>query len=101
MALIGLWNYNFVGAASQAILPYDQRLRLLPDYLQQLEMESNGKSVQLDGNPVGVDTMPIVWGGEGTNGQHAFHQLLHQGTRAFAADFILVANASHELDLGP
>jgi len=99
MALIGLWNYNFLGAASQAILPYDQRLRLLPDYLQQLEMESNGKSVQLDGAPVAVDTMPIVWGGEGTNGQHAFHQLLHQGTRAFAADFILVANAEHELDL--
>jgi len=98
MALIGLWNYNFLGAGSQAILPYDQRLRLLPNYLQQLEMESNGKSVQLDGTPVAVDTMPIVWGGEGTNGQHAFHQLLHQGTRAFAADFVLVAQAEHTLD---
>jgi len=97
LALIGIWNYNFLGAASQAILPYDRRLRLLPDYLQQLEMESNGKSVQLDGAPVAVDTMPIVWGGEGTNGQHAFHQLLHQGTRAFAADFILIANADHDL----
>jgi glucose-6-phosphate isomerase len=99
MALIGVWNYNFLGAESQAVLPYDQRLRLLPDYLQQLEMESNGKSVRLDGTPVQVDTMPIVWGGEGTNGQHAYHQLLHQGTRRFAADFILVANADHPLDL--
>jgi glucose-6-phosphate isomerase len=99
MALIGVWNYNFLGAESQAVLPYDQRLRLLPDYLQQLEMESNGKSVRLDGTPVQVDTMPVVWGGEGTNGQHAFHQLLHQGTRRFAADFILVASAGHERSL--
>ena len=96
MALVGIWNYNFRGAASQAVLPYDVRLRLLPDYLQQLEMESNGKSVRLDGTAVGVDTMPIVWGNEGTNGQHAFHQLLHQGTRRFAVDFVLVANPAHD-----
>jgi glucose-6-phosphate isomerase len=99
MALVGVWNYNFRAAASQAVLPYDVRLRLLPDYLQQLEMESNGKSVRLDGTAVGIDTMPIVWGNEGTNGQHAFHQLLHQGTRHFAVDFVLVANAAHESPL--
>lgn len=97
MALMGIWNYNFLGAASHAVLPYNQRLRLLPDYLQQLEMESNGKSVRLDGSAVGVHSMPIVWGGEGTNGQHAFHQLLHQGTRAFTADFILTAQPEHQL----
>jgi len=98
MALSGIWNYNFFGAASHAVLPYAQRLRLLPDYLQQLEMESNGKSVHHDGSPVGVHSMPVVWGSEGTNGQHAFHQLLHQGTRAFTADFILVASADHPYD---
>jgi glucose-6-phosphate isomerase len=89
MALTGIWNYNFLGAGSHAVLPYAQHLRLLPDYLQQLEMESNGKSVHHDGTPVGVHSMPVVWGSEGTNGQHAFHQLLHQGTRAFTADFII------------
>jgi glucose-6-phosphate isomerase len=97
MALMGIWNYNFLGATSHAVLPYNRRLRLLPDYLQQLEMESNGKSVHHDGTAVGVHSMPIVWGGEGTNGQHAFHQLLHQGTRAFTADFILTAHAEHDL----
>jgi glucose-6-phosphate isomerase len=97
MALMGIWNYNFLGAQSHAVLPYDQRLRLLPDYLQQLEMESNGKSVHHDGTAVGVHSMPIVWGGEGTNGQHAFHQLLHQGTRAFTADFIMAAQPQHDL----
>jgi glucose-6-phosphate isomerase len=95
MALIGIWNYNFLGINNQAILPYAERLRLLPDFLQQLTMESNGKSVHQDGTPVGIHTMPVVWGGRGTNGQHAFHQLLHQGTRSFAADFILVGDASH------
>jgi glucose-6-phosphate isomerase len=92
MALAGIWNYNFLGVTNQAILPYAERLRLLPDFLQQLIMESNGKSVHQDGSDVSVHTMPIVWGGRGTNGQHAYHQLLHQGTRSFAADFILVAN---------
>jgi len=99
MALTGIWNYNFLGVTNQAILPYAERLRLLPDFLQQLIMESNGKSVCHDGTPLNVHSMPIVWGGTGTNGQHAFHQLLHQGTRSFAADFIIVANgeppASH------
>lgn len=95
MALAGIWNYNFLGVNNHAILPYDERLARLPDYLQQLEMESNGKAVQHDGSPVGVHTMPILWGGIGTNGQHAFHQLLHQGTRAYTADFVLVANADH------
>lgn len=90
-ALLGTWNYNFLGAGSFAVLSYDERLALLPDYLQQLEMESNGKSVTKDGDPVGIHTMPILWGGTGTRGQHAYHQLLHQGTRAFTADFILVA----------
>lgn len=98
MALVGLWNFSFRGAESLAILPYDQRLRLLPNYLQQLEMESNGKSVHMDGTPVSVRTMPVVWGGEGTNGQHAFHQLLHQGTQPFTADFILVARPDHPLE---
>ena len=92
MALAGIWNYNFLGVTNQAILPYAERLRLLPDFLQQLIMESNGKSVHQDGSDVAVHTMPIVWGGRGTNGQHAYHQLLHQGTRSFAADFIIVAD---------
>lgn len=91
MALSGIWNYNFLGVTNHAILPYSDRLKLLPQYLQQLEMESNGKHVTRSGEEVLVHTAPIIWGGEGTNGQHAFHQLLHQGTRAFTADFILVA----------
>ena len=96
-ALLGIWNYNFLGAASHAVLPYDERLRLLPDYLQQLETESNGKRVRHDGSPVGVHTMPVLWGGAGTTGQHAFHQLLHQGTRSFTADFIVCASTEHGL----
>ena len=96
-ALLGIWNYNFLGATSHAVLPYDERLRLLPDYLQQLETESNGKRVRHDGSPVGVHTMAVLWGGTGTTGQHAFHQLLHQGTRSFTADFIVAAAAGHEL----
>lgn len=91
-ALCATWNYNFFGAASLAVLSYDERLALLPDYLQQLEMESNGKSIASDGEPIAVHTMPILWGGTGTRGQHAYHQLLHQGTRAYAADFIIVAH---------
>lgn len=97
-ALLGIWNYNFQGAASHVVLPYDERLRLLPAYLQQLETESNGKRVRHDGSTVGVHTMPVLWGGTGTTGQHAFHQLLLQGTRSFTADFILAAAADHELD---
>ena len=89
LALCGLWNTNFMGAETQAIVPYDERLNLLPDYLQQLEMESNGKRVTLDAEPVPLGTSPIVWGGVGTNVQHAFFQLLHQGTRRVPVDFIL------------
>ncbi|MEZ5559658.1 MAG: glucose-6-phosphate isomerase [Pseudomonadales bacterium] len=99
MALAGVWNANFLGVGNHAVLPYSQRLQLLPNYLQQLEMESNGKSVHLDGSPVRIHTMPILWGGEGTNGQHAFHQLLHQGTRSFTADFIIDADPADELEM--
>jgi glucose-6-phosphate isomerase len=94
-ALLGVWNFNFLGVTNHAILPYDQRLRLLPNYLQQLETESNGKRVRHGGEPVGVHTMAILWGGEGTTGQHAFHQMLHQGTRSFTADFIVARTADH------
>ena len=88
MALISVWNHNFLGADSHAMLVYDDYLRALPGYLQQLEMESNGKSVTRQGEPVAWTTGPIVWGGQGNNGQHAFYQLLHQGTRQVSADFI-------------
>jgi len=95
MAAIGIWNYNFLDAQSLAVLSYDRRLRLLPDYLQQLEMESNGKSVDREGNPIDYPTMPVLWGGEECNGQHAFHQMLHQGNRAFAADLIATVTPDH------
>ncbi|MBL4827354.1 MAG: glucose-6-phosphate isomerase [Spongiibacteraceae bacterium] len=88
MALVGIWNSTFLGAQSQAILPYDQPLHLLPAYLQQADMESNGKSVTRDGNSVAYNTGPIIWGQTGINGQHAFYQLLHQGTTIVPADFI-------------
>lgn len=97
LALLQIWNTNFLGATSHAVLPYDHRLRLLPAYLQQLEMESNGKSTRLDGEPTGTHTAPVVWGGEETGGQHAFHQLLHQGTRTFSADFIACVRPGHNL----
>jgi glucose-6-phosphate isomerase len=89
LGLLGLWNVNFLGATSQIVAPYDQYLHRLPAYLQQLEMESNGKSVTADGQPVGWATGPVVWGEPGTNGQHAFFQLLHQGTQPIPADFIV------------
>ena len=93
MALLGIWNSNFLGATTQAIIPYCERLGLLPAYLQQLDMESNGKSAQVDGKPVGWTTGAILWGKTGTNGQHAFFQLLHQGTHLVPVDFIgLVAD---------
>ncbi len=98
LALASIWNTNFLGAGSHAMLCYDDRLSLLPDYLQQLEMESNGKRVSSSGQPVEVHTMPILWGGTGTAGQHAYHQLLHQGTRAFSADFVFSAASPTELD---
>ena len=87
-ALIGIWNRNFLNLATHAVLPYSQHLARFPAYLQQLDMESNGKSVRLDGAPVTYDTGPIVWGEPGTNGQHAFYQLLHQGTTVVPADLI-------------
>jgi glucose-6-phosphate isomerase len=105
MALIGVWNVNFLGAATHAVLPYSNALRLLPAYLQQLEMESNGKRVDREGREVKYATAPVVWGAEGTGSQHSFHQLLHQGTQAVAADFIdissneiLTANARAQAD---
>jgi glucose-6-phosphate isomerase len=87
-ALLTVWNTDFLGAETIAILPYDQYLRRLPAYLQQLTMESNGKSVTLDGRRVSYQTSPIYWGEPGTNGQHSFYQLIHQGTRLVACDFL-------------
>jgi glucose-6-phosphate isomerase len=88
IGLLGVWYATFLGAQTKAILAYSHHLSKLADYLQQLEMESNGKSVDVDGEPVGYDTGEIVWGTPGTNGQHAYYQLLHQGTRLVPADFI-------------
>ncbi|TQV76313.1 glucose-6-phosphate isomerase [Denitrobaculum tricleocarpae] len=88
LALLGVWNANFLGAASHAVLPYDQYLSRLPAYLQQADMESNGKSVTHAGTAVDYSTGPIVWGEPGTNGQHAFYQLIHQGSHLIPADFI-------------
>ncbi len=98
LALAELWNQNFLGTESHAVLPYATALDLLPDYLQQLEMESNGKSVRSDGSPVTTRTGTILWGNVGTNGQHAYHQLLHQGTAPFSAQFILSMAADHDFD---
>jgi glucose-6-phosphate isomerase len=88
LGLLGVWYINFFGAETHAVLPYSQYLQRFPAYLQQLDMESNGKSVTLDGAPVGPDTGPVVWGQPGTNGQHAFYQLIHQGTRLIPCDFL-------------
>ncbi len=88
LALLGIWYTDFFGAESHAVLPYDQYLHRLPAYLQQADMESNGKSVRRDGSPVGCPTGPVLWGEPGTNGQHAFYQLLHQGTRLVPCDFL-------------
>lgn len=90
-ALISIWYNNFLGAPTQVILPYDHRLHVLPAFLQQLEMESNGKGVTLAGQTVDYDTAPIIWGGFGPNAQHAFYQLLHQGTRFVPVEFVAVA----------
>ncbi len=89
MALIGVWYRNFFAATSQVILPYDHTLRLLPAYLQQADMESNGKRVTIGGETLDYDSGPIIWGQPGTNGQHAFYQLIHQGTQMIPADFII------------
>jgi glucose-6-phosphate isomerase len=88
MGLLAVWNNNFPGAMTQAVLPYEQYLSRLPAYLQQLTMESHGKQVTQGGQPVGCETAPVVWGESGTNGQHSFYQLLHQGTRLVPCDFI-------------
>jgi glucose-6-phosphate isomerase len=98
LALVGLWHNQVCGHATRAVLPYDQRLSRLPAYLQQLEMESNGKRVDSEGRPLAVHSGPVVWGEPGTNGQHAFYQLIHQGTRIVPAEFLL-ARAGHEPDL--
>ena len=95
LAMLGIWHRNACGYASRAVIPYDQRLSRLPAYLQQLDMESNGKSVTLDGTPASVKTGPLVWGEPGTNGQHAFFQLIHQGTDITPVEFLVAARA-HE-----
>ena len=97
MGLLNVWYANFLGAQSHAVLPYAQLLHRFPAYLQQLTMESNGKSVRWDGTPVAYGTGEIFWGEPGTNGQHAFYQLLHQGTQLVPADFIAVANPAYPL----
>jgi glucose-6-phosphate isomerase len=98
LALVGLWHNQILGHATRAVLPYDQRLALLPSYLQQLEMESNGKGVSLSGAALERHSGPVVWGAAGTNGQHAFYQLIHQGTRVIPCEF-MVAARGHEPDL--
>ncbi|MEJ6388859.1 glucose-6-phosphate isomerase [Gymnodinialimonas ulvae] len=98
LALVGIWHNQVQGFATRAVLPYDNRLSRLPAYLQQLEMESNGKSVAMDGSPLPRHSGPVVWGEPGTNGQHAFYQLIHQGTRVIPCEF-LVAARGHEPDL--
>ena len=98
LALIGVWNGNFLGYQSEAILPYDQYMHRFAAYFQQGNMESNGKQVRRDGVPVGVETGPIIWGEPGTNGQHAFYQLIHQGTRKVACDFIGFVNSLNNPD---
>jgi glucose-6-phosphate isomerase len=94
MGLIGVWNINFMNLPTLAVLPYDDSLRRFPAYLQQLEMESNGKSVMLDGAPVECETAAVIWGEPGNNAQHSFFQLLHQGTQRAALDFLLPARSS-------
>ncbi len=97
LALLGVWYNNFFGAESHAVLPYDQYLSRLPAYLQQADMESNGKSIDKHGHRVSYQTGPIIWGEPGTNGQHAFYQLLHQGTKLVPADFIGFARSHNPM----
>ncbi|NMO51531.1 glucose-6-phosphate isomerase [Actinoplanes sp. TBRC 11911] len=98
LGLINVWYDTFLGAQSHAILPYSQYLHRFPAYLQQLTMESNGKSVRLDGSPVTYQTGEVYWGEPGTNGQHAFYQLIHQGTKTIPADFIGFGQPNHDID---
>ena len=100
MGLLNVWYSNFLGADTHAVLPYSQYLHRFPAYLQQLTMESNGKSVRRDGSPVTYETGEVFWGEPGTNGQHAFYQLIHQGTRMVPADFIAFANPTWALGNG-
>jgi glucose-6-phosphate isomerase len=100
MGLLGVWYRDFLGLTSHAVLPYAQYLHRFAAYLQQLTMESNGKQVRLDGSRATTDTGEIYWGEPGTNGQHAFYQLLHQGTQIVPADFIALANPVHPLTDG-
>lgn len=97
LALIGIWNTNFLGASSEAILPYDQYMHRFPAYFQQGNMESNGKYIDREGNKVGYATGPVIWGEPGTNGQHAFYQLIHQGTQLVPCDFIAPAHTHNPL----
>jgi glucose-6-phosphate isomerase len=96
-ALLEIWCVNFLGAHTRAVIPYSEDLRDLPAYLQQLEMESNGKRVDRDGVEVDYATAPVVWGAQGTNSQHSFHQLLHQGTQLVPVDFLLAQDSPAEL----
>ncbi|SLN13667.1 glucose-6-phosphate isomerase [Roseisalinus antarcticus] len=96
LALVGIWHNQVCGHSSRAVLPYDNRLSRLPAYLQQLEMESNGKGVSMDGADLTVNSGPIVWGEPGTNGQHAFYQLIHQGTRVVPCEFLVAATGPEE-----
>jgi glucose-6-phosphate isomerase len=97
MGLLGIWYNNFFEAESHAVVPYDQSMRYFTDYLQQLDMESNGKSVTMTGEKVDYSTGPIIWGQPGTNGQHAFFQLIHQGTKLIPCDFMAAANSHYHL----
>src|SRR5262249_7258417 len=97
LGLLSVWHNDFFGASTVAVLPYDQYLKRFPAYLQQLTMESNGKHVPLDGLKVGCDTSPIYWGEPGTNGQHSFYQLIHQGTRLIPCDFIAFGQSLNAL----
>lgn len=98
LALVGIWHHQVCGYGTRAVLPYDNRLARLPAYLQQLEMESNGKGVAMDGSPLTVPSGPVVWGEPGTNGQHAFYQLIHQGTAVVPCEFMIAARG-HETGL--
>jgi glucose-6-phosphate isomerase len=97
MGLLAVWYNNFFGAQTVAVLPYEQYLKRFPAYLQQLTMESNGKHVMLDGSEVNFDTGPVYWGEPGTNGQHSFYQLIHQGTRLIPCDFIAFSKPLNSL----
>jgi glucose-6-phosphate isomerase len=97
MGLVAVWNRDFLGVGTTAVLPYSQYLARFPAYLQQLTMESNGKSVRRDGSAVGYQTGAIFWGEPGTNGQHSFYQLLHQGTTTVACDIVVVARSEDPL----